>query len=319
MGSNGHDMSLDWIITTYEGEDPNLIDVIKRKCLGIFVPSDEYSWAISASYRTRHWHELKAGRHEVSGGLCEFCGKDRGTYLHHLYPERYFFESLDDVRLLCRDCHKGEHPDIVKQAEQVASRAVESVASVAGQPAPQSVASPADFFYSLTIEDLCHELQGKAVEEQHRIEDTGLWECWWEWQALPATKECYGWEHNGAPSGLPYEHLAAPIFEPFPPDNPEWQWSVLQQEPFGRIVLGVNTDRAVWSALRRADEILEAIKECFRSHGWPDESRPFSELYFVAVGQEPRTRWFDAQIWHRPQVSCVASAVIHHDVWDRAG
>ena len=43
-----------------------------------------------------------------SGGVCQFCGRDKGTHGHHWamkYPEP---ENLtgDDITLLCPDCHK---------------------------------------------------------------------------------------------------------------------------------------------------------------------------------------------------------------------
>lgn len=55
-----------------------------------------------------YWQNLRARRIELSGGRCEDCGEP-ATDCHHLHYNTLGFEELDDVRMLCRSCHRARH------------------------------------------------------------------------------------------------------------------------------------------------------------------------------------------------------------------
>lgn len=48
-----------------------------------------------------------------SGGCCENCGLMLPLELHHLHYETVGWERPDDLKALCRDCHRSEHVDMV--------------------------------------------------------------------------------------------------------------------------------------------------------------------------------------------------------------
>ena len=44
-------------------------------------------------------------------GCCETCGERRRLEAHHTSYEREGRETVDDLRMLCRDCHQRAHID----------------------------------------------------------------------------------------------------------------------------------------------------------------------------------------------------------------
>ena len=61
--------------------------------------------------RSCFWQQLKQKRAEIIGGYkCEACGKyTHKLDLHHVTYEHLTFEKIEDVRLLCRNCHNSLH------------------------------------------------------------------------------------------------------------------------------------------------------------------------------------------------------------------
>ena len=70
--------------------------------------------------RSARWKSLRLLAIAASGGTCTRCHRPgrkprSGQYvgrvlqLHHLHYDTLGRESLDDVRLLCADCHRAEH------------------------------------------------------------------------------------------------------------------------------------------------------------------------------------------------------------------
>lgn len=45
----------------------------------------------------------------ASRGKCEICGSIRQLQSHHKHYYTLGFEEQDDIRVLCADCHAGEH------------------------------------------------------------------------------------------------------------------------------------------------------------------------------------------------------------------
>lgn len=65
--------------------------------------------------RTEQWARLKRAAWDRSRGSCERCGKPTRlgnglSHLHHLTYARKGHELLEDVQLLCLDCHGQSHP-----------------------------------------------------------------------------------------------------------------------------------------------------------------------------------------------------------------
>jgi hypothetical protein len=57
-----------------------------------------------------YWQNLRARRFALSDGRCERgCGKPASN-LHHLHYASFGHEEIGDVRALCRECHKAQHP-----------------------------------------------------------------------------------------------------------------------------------------------------------------------------------------------------------------
>lgn len=55
------------------------------------------------------WKALRKQVIERDGGLCRRCQKP-GNEVHHLTYRRLFNEALEDLELLCKDCHENAHP-----------------------------------------------------------------------------------------------------------------------------------------------------------------------------------------------------------------
>jgi len=63
-------------------------------------------------YASSEWRRLRRQLRARAGGKCESCGSTESLHAHHVkswaeYPELRF--DLDNLRLLCRDCHHNEH------------------------------------------------------------------------------------------------------------------------------------------------------------------------------------------------------------------
>lgn len=72
------------------------------------------------SYRTTylksdHWRTKRIETIVARGHRCELCGtRKNGLDVHHLSYKRLFNESVSDLRVLCRDCHKNVHALMAK-------------------------------------------------------------------------------------------------------------------------------------------------------------------------------------------------------------
>lgn len=67
-----------------------------KELYGMFLRSD---WWIALSRTKRR-----------SVGKCEQCGDRRCLQAHHVrYPENWFDTGMEDLKVLCRDCHESEH------------------------------------------------------------------------------------------------------------------------------------------------------------------------------------------------------------------
>ncbi len=59
--------------------------------------------------RSPEWREKRSRVMRRASYLCEMCGERRATEVHHLTYDRIFREELDDLKAICRECHKTIH------------------------------------------------------------------------------------------------------------------------------------------------------------------------------------------------------------------
>ena len=59
--------------------------------------------------RTRYWKNLRERVFKERGRKCERCNRTTYLQVHHLTYERRGRERMEDLEILCRDCHKQEH------------------------------------------------------------------------------------------------------------------------------------------------------------------------------------------------------------------
>lgn len=65
--------------------------------------------AYSGYMKSREWKRKTWGVWERAKRKCEYCGVADGLAVHHLTYEHLFDEPLEDLVLLCRDCHSTLH------------------------------------------------------------------------------------------------------------------------------------------------------------------------------------------------------------------
>lgn len=84
-------------------------------------------------YKSRAWRRARQAyidsRTAIDGGICELCGDNPGTEVHHkifLRPENINDESItlnpDNFMLLCYDCHQLEHEAAKRTAQLIAKQ-----------------------------------------------------------------------------------------------------------------------------------------------------------------------------------------------------
>lgn len=62
-----------------------------------------------AYLRTPQWRAIRDAVLKRANGVCEGCGKQRATQVHHLTYEHICNEFLWELRAVCRDCHQRVH------------------------------------------------------------------------------------------------------------------------------------------------------------------------------------------------------------------
>jgi hypothetical protein len=81
---------------------------------------DSYSYfgeQLRTARTTPHWRQLKLAASVRAGNKCERCWRSRPhLQLHHTSYVRLGHESLNDVELVCDDCHRKAHALIPRPA-----------------------------------------------------------------------------------------------------------------------------------------------------------------------------------------------------------
>ena len=60
---------------------------------------------------TKHWRTLRNEKMRASGQYCEICsriGKGRGNDVHHKNYRKLYDVTLDDLMILCQECHNKQ-------------------------------------------------------------------------------------------------------------------------------------------------------------------------------------------------------------------
>lgn len=66
-----------------------------------------------------HWRALRRQVKKVRGRLCAGCKKARHKVVHHKTYERLGAESLEDLELLCQECHKTLHVGLLRRGVEI--------------------------------------------------------------------------------------------------------------------------------------------------------------------------------------------------------
>jgi len=59
--------------------------------------------------QTAHWRETRKRKLMAVGCKCERCNNYRNLEVHHLTYDRLGDERMDDLEVLCPDCHRKAH------------------------------------------------------------------------------------------------------------------------------------------------------------------------------------------------------------------
>ena len=59
--------------------------------------------------KTEQWKQFKLERLRIAQNKCESCGSTHNLHLHHITYERLTQELIEDVAVLCNECHNYIH------------------------------------------------------------------------------------------------------------------------------------------------------------------------------------------------------------------
>lgn len=68
--------------------------------------------------QTPHWKRVRRAAYGKFGRVCFACGTEEKTiHVHHLSYKNRGQENMDDLMLLCKDCHKMVH-EVMRNCEE---------------------------------------------------------------------------------------------------------------------------------------------------------------------------------------------------------
>jgi hypothetical protein len=59
--------------------------------------------------RSEEWYALRKRKIKEAGGRCQMCSKGEPLHVHHRTYDNIFNEKLEDLIVLCKDCHEKFH------------------------------------------------------------------------------------------------------------------------------------------------------------------------------------------------------------------
>lgn len=62
--------------------------------------------------KTEHWNNIKATKKHEAGYRCQLCSNDNKLHVHHNNYNNLFMEEMNDLIVLCKDCHSKFHDKI---------------------------------------------------------------------------------------------------------------------------------------------------------------------------------------------------------------
>lgn len=77
-----------------------------------YMVSKEQKEKYSKYLKSKEWHELKIDLIQIRGCKCEKCNikpAPNKLHVHHISYDRLYNEELNDLMLLCANCHRKEH------------------------------------------------------------------------------------------------------------------------------------------------------------------------------------------------------------------
>lgn len=88
----------------YEAEARILIDKVV-----LDEPSRPYYKKYRTYVRTLHWLRLRSEKVKSVGNICKKCGTNKKLQVHHIRYKNLVDVVLDDLEVLCEDCHNKHH------------------------------------------------------------------------------------------------------------------------------------------------------------------------------------------------------------------
>lgn len=84
---------------------------------------DDRQGQLSAGYYWgEHWRRVRQAAIADRLGRCEECGSRDQLHVHHLFYDRIGAEEVEDLQVLCRDCHGWLHPARRKEWDATAAK-----------------------------------------------------------------------------------------------------------------------------------------------------------------------------------------------------
>jgi hypothetical protein len=60
--------------------------------------------------RSKEWRQKRGWALEHHGAKCNRCGSTQFLEVHHLHYKNFRHEQMEDLEVLCENCHVKEHP-----------------------------------------------------------------------------------------------------------------------------------------------------------------------------------------------------------------
>ncbi len=67
------------------------------------------NWYKEYYLTSEHWTNLRREKLEATNYTCEQCGTSKNLQIHHLHYRSLWYESLEELKTLCKNCHEREH------------------------------------------------------------------------------------------------------------------------------------------------------------------------------------------------------------------
>lgn len=91
----------------------------------------ERSKAYAIYLKSDHWKDIRKRKFEESGRVCKFCNKTRGVFnVHHINYKNWTDCQLEDLLVLCKDCHDDLHVGAKRQKVDLAGTQLQMITYV---------------------------------------------------------------------------------------------------------------------------------------------------------------------------------------------